>query len=99
MLSFFDINNIAFTILGYQISWLELAGTIFNLVCVILAARRKISNWWVGLVGVVLFMILFYQIQLIAHCQHPFNNFSPVQAGDRRRAEIAMWTPTQLPYV
>jgi nicotinamide mononucleotide transporter len=65
-MNFFDIGNTAFTLLGYQISWLELVGTIFNLVCVILAARRKILNWPIGLVGVVLFMVLFYQIQLYA---------------------------------
>ena len=40
--AFFSVNTIAFTILGYSISWLELVGTIFNLVCVILAARRNI---------------------------------------------------------
>ena len=40
--AFFDVNNTAFTMLGYQISWLELVGTIFNLACVILVARRNI---------------------------------------------------------
>ena len=64
--AFFSVNTIAFTILGYSISWLELVGTIFNLVCVILAARRNIWNWPIGLVGVVLFGVLFYQINLYA---------------------------------
>ena len=65
-MEFFDINNIAFDWLGYQISWLELAGTAFNFACVVLAAKRKIANWPIGLVGVVLFMALFYQINLYA---------------------------------
>lgn len=64
--AFFSVNTIAFEILGYPISWLELVGTIFNFVCVVLAARRNIWNWPVGLVGVALFGILFYQINLYA---------------------------------
>ncbi len=64
--AFFSVNTIAFTILGYSISWLELVGTIFNLVCVILAARRNIWNWPIGLIGVMLFGVLFYQINLYA---------------------------------
>ena len=64
--AFFSVNTIAFTIPGYSISWLELVGTIFNLVCVILAARRNIWNWPIGLIGVMLFGVLFYQINLYA---------------------------------
>ena len=63
---FFDVNTTAFTLLDYQISWLELVGTIFNLACVILIARRNIWTWPVGIVGVILFGILFYQINLYA---------------------------------
>jgi nicotinamide mononucleotide transporter len=66
ILAFFDVNNIAFTLLGYPISWLEFVGTIFNLVCVILVARRNILTWPIGLVGVLLFGVLFYQINLYA---------------------------------
>lgn len=66
ILAFFDVNNIAFTLLGYPISWLELVGTIFNLACVILVARRNILTWPVGIIAVVLFGILFYQINLYA---------------------------------
>jgi nicotinamide mononucleotide transporter len=64
--AFFDVNNIAFTLLDYPISWLEFVGTIFNLACVILVARRNILTWPIGLVAVVLFGVLFYQIQLYA---------------------------------
>lgn len=62
----FDVNNTAFTMLGYQISWLELVGTIFNLACVILVARRNILTWPIGIVAVVLFGALFWQINLYA---------------------------------
>lgn len=37
---FFSVDNTAFIWLGYEISWLELVGTIFNLAAVILAARK-----------------------------------------------------------
>lgn len=63
---FFDVNNILFTVLGYPISYLEFIGTLFNLACVILIAQRRILNWPVGLIGVILFGALFYQIQLYA---------------------------------
>lgn len=64
--SFFDINTIAFTLFKYRMSYLELAGTIFNLWSVWLVGRGRISNWPIGLIGVVLFFVLFYQIQLYA---------------------------------
>ena len=64
--AFFSVETTAFSLFGYDISWLELVGTIFNLACVILVARRNIWTWPVGIVGVILFGILFYQINLYA---------------------------------
>lgn len=66
LIAFFDVNNTFFTFLGYPISFLEFTGTIINLICVILVARRNILTWPLGIVGVVLFGILFYQINLYA---------------------------------
>lgn len=66
LLSFFDVNNTFFTLLNYPISYLEFVGTIFTLASVILVARRNILTWPVSIVGVILFGILFYQIQLYA---------------------------------
>jgi len=66
VLSFFDVNNTFFTLFGYSISYLEFTGTLFNLASVILVARRSIWNWPVAIIGVILFGILFYQIQLYA---------------------------------
>ena len=63
---FIDVNNTFFTILHYPISYLEFVGTIFNLACVILAAKRKISNWPIGIIGAILFGILFFKINLYA---------------------------------
>ena len=64
--AFFSVETTAFSLLGYDISWLELVGTIFNLACVILVARRNTWTWPVGIVGVILFGTLFYQINLYA---------------------------------
>lgn len=60
-LQFFSIQNVAFTIWNYPVSWLELVGVIFNFWSVILATRNRIGTWPVGLVGVALFFLLFYQ--------------------------------------
>lgn len=62
--SFFDINTVFFTVIGYPMSYIEFFGTVFNIACVWLVARNKISNWAVGIVGIILYMFLFYQIRL-----------------------------------
>jgi nicotinamide mononucleotide transporter len=62
--SFFDINNIFFTILGYEMSYLEFCGTIAGGVAVWLAAKANIWSWPLGLINVTLFFFLFFQVQL-----------------------------------
>lgn len=62
--SLFDVNTIAFTVLGYPLSYLELVGTLLYLWSVWLIARQQILTWPVGIVSVLLFMLLFYQIRL-----------------------------------
>lgn len=64
MLSLLDVNNIAFTILGYPMSYVELIGTLLYLWSVWLISRRRLLTWPVGIVSVLLYMVLFYQIQL-----------------------------------
>lgn len=65
---FFSVKTIAFTItaLNYPMSYLELFGTLFNLWAVWLTVKRKVLTWPIGLVGVVLFLMMFYQSQLFA---------------------------------
>jgi nicotinamide mononucleotide transporter len=60
----FDVNTIAFTILDYPLSYIELVGTVLYLWSVWLIARQRILTWPVGIVSVLLYMALFYQIQL-----------------------------------
>jgi nicotinamide mononucleotide transporter len=64
MLNFLSVNNIAFTILGYPMSYVELIGTILYLWSVWLISKRQVITWPVGIVSVLLYMVLFYQIRL-----------------------------------
>lgn len=64
LISLFNINTIMFTIMNYQMSYIEFFGTIANLLCVYLAAKNKILTWPIGLIGVILYLFLFYQIRL-----------------------------------
>jgi nicotinamide mononucleotide transporter len=60
----FSINNTVITILNYPISLVELIGTVTGLISVILAGRNKISNYPIGIINIIFFFILFYQVQL-----------------------------------
>ena len=66
LLTFFNVNTTFFTLLGYPISYLEFTGTLFNLASVWLVAKRNIWTWPIATIGVILFGIMFYQIQLYA---------------------------------
>jgi nicotinamide mononucleotide transporter len=63
-MTFLDINKIFFTALGYQMSYIEFFGTIAGGVAIWLSARANVWSWPVGIVNVVLFFFLFYQVQL-----------------------------------
>ncbi|BAY78274.1 nicotinamide mononucleotide transporter PnuC [Nostoc linckia NIES-25] len=64
MLEFWSVNNIAFKVVGYPMSYVELLGTIFYLWSVWLISQKKILTWPIGIVSVLLYMVLFYQIRL-----------------------------------
>jgi len=59
-----SIENICCTLLGYSLSYVELVGTVTGLVSVWLAARANILTWPVGIINVLAFFILFYQVRL-----------------------------------
>ncbi len=63
-MQFFDHESIFLTVLGYPMSYLEFFGTVAGGVAVWLSARGNIWSWSLGLVNVVLFSFLFYQVQL-----------------------------------
>jgi nicotinamide mononucleotide transporter len=60
----FSIENIAFTIIGYPMSYVELFGTILTLWSVWLIAKRRVLTWPVGIVSSLFYLVLFYQIKL-----------------------------------
>lgn len=64
MTDFLSINTIAFTVLGYPMSYIELVGTLLYLWSVWLMARKQMLTWPVGILSVLLYMSLFYQIRL-----------------------------------
>lgn len=65
-MTLFDINNIAFEIIGYQISYIELIGTLFGLISVYFASRANILTWATGIINELFLFILFFQVQLYA---------------------------------
>ena len=59
-MSFFDIENIFFTLAGYPMSYLEFFGTIAGAVYVWLSAKANIWSWPAAVVNAVLFFFLFF---------------------------------------
>ncbi len=62
--AFLSVNTIAFEIIGYPMSYIEFTGTVCYLWSVWLIAKKNMLTWPVGIVSVILFFFLFYQIQL-----------------------------------
>lgn len=62
--TFLSVDTIFFTLLNYPMSYLEFFGTIFTGWSVYLAAKNKVITWPVGLLGIILYGFLFYQIHL-----------------------------------
>lgn len=63
---FFDIRYMAFELLGYPISFVELIGTLFGFISVYFASRTNILTWVTGIVNEFFLFILFFQVQLYA---------------------------------
>lgn len=66
MCNLFSVDCIWFTTLGYPMSYIEFVGTVFYLLSVWLIAKRNMLTWPTGIISVILYMILFYQIQLFS---------------------------------
>jgi len=63
-MNFFDIENILFEALGYPMSYLEFFGTIAGAIAIWLSAKAIVWSWPIGIINVILFFFLFYQVQL-----------------------------------
>ena len=59
-----SINYIIFTLFGYNVSLIELVGVITGLVSVWYAVKINALTWIAGIVNALLFVIIFYQINL-----------------------------------
>lgn len=66
LLDLLNVNTIFFTIFNYQMSYIEFFGTLLNLATVYLVMKKNILSWPIGIVAVVLFGALFYQLNLYA---------------------------------
>ena len=59
--SIINIENTLFTIGGQSVSLLETVSVASGLLCVFLATRAKVANFWVGYIYNILLFMLFYQ--------------------------------------
>lgn len=64
MQNLFDVSQPLFTVLGYQMSFIELIATLTGGIAVWLSAKENVWSWIIGLVNVMLAFWMFYQIQL-----------------------------------
>jgi nicotinamide mononucleotide transporter len=62
----FDAGYIAYSVLGYSFSYVEIVATLFGLISVYLAARGSIYTWPAGIVNEIGFFLIFFQINLYA---------------------------------
>ena len=65
-MNLFDIENIAFEVLNYPVSYVEAIATLFGLISVYLATKGNIHTWSTGIVNELFLFILFFQVQLYA---------------------------------
>ncbi len=63
-MDFFSVEKIAFTIWGYNLSYLELFGWITGIIAVVASAAANLWSWPIGILNVTLSFFLFYQVQL-----------------------------------
>ena len=57
--SIVSIENTLFTIGGQSVSLLETVSVVSGLLCVFLATRAKVANFWVGYIYNILLFMLF----------------------------------------
>ncbi len=63
-LQFFDIHSTYFKIFSYSVSYIEFTGSVAGIIAVWLAAKSKILTWPVGLINIILFFLIFWQVEL-----------------------------------
>jgi nicotinamide mononucleotide transporter len=61
---YFSVQKIIFSWYAYDMSYIELFGSVFGLWAVVLSTQEKVSSWYIGILNVLLSFFMFYQIQL-----------------------------------
>jgi len=59
-------NTIVFSLLHYDVSAIELIGTIAGSLSVWWATKNNVLTWHIGFVNVIAFLLIFFQVQLYA---------------------------------
>lgn len=59
-----DINSQLLDVFGYSLSYVEFIGTSFGLLSVWLAAKANVHTWSTGIINVLAFFAIYYQVQL-----------------------------------
>jgi nicotinamide mononucleotide transporter len=59
-----SVDTVFFKVLGYPMSYVEFFGTVTYLWSVWFIAKRNVWTWPIGIVSVLLYLVLFYQIRL-----------------------------------
>lgn len=60
-------NGTFITILGYELSFLEFLATIFGILNVYLLAKLKVSNYFWGILNVILTFFICYKVQMYSN--------------------------------
>jgi nicotinamide mononucleotide transporter len=63
-LNIFNIHNTLTSIFGYPLSWVEATGAFMGLISVWFAVKENMLTWGTGLISIVCFFAIFYQVQL-----------------------------------
>lgn len=74
-----EIFMTIYTYFASPLGLVELAGCIANLLCVYLATKHNIWTWFWGIIGVLLFGYLFFQVQLYSDVILQILFFLPMQ--------------------
>ena len=61
LINWFSLDNVLFEFLGQKVSSLEVTSTVCGLLCVFLAVRGKVANFWIGYIYNAVLFLLFYQ--------------------------------------
>ena len=59
-----NIDNIFFTLWGYNVSYLEFFGMVSGIIAVVLSSFANVWSWPIGIINVTLSFFLFFQVQL-----------------------------------